>query len=135
MHSRTEGIGAYKKADKDYSTIFSKNVTFSIPDLFLFYDYNGLSPLNLNVHDIPIGEDDLTEQLGVLPVIHNSAYAKYLKENNTVQSDNSEFGFIESVKIDYLIFTKNAVKPDYVNEKFKLLAKDRISGNEFYVRK
>lgn len=133
--NKISSLGSFIFDTKDYANInFSYISNFVIQGGYLTYAKNPTFPLSLSPYSFPVSSDArlASMQKAALKNTPFWIYVEKQKEKGIVQSiPESQAQFIEEMKINYLICTKNVVLPDLLKKKVKKQIIDENTGERF----
>lgn len=132
-------IGGSFYGKDSYQSVFSKYTTTYTLGGYLLYMHNGFTTVSLSDFEgMNFSTNPLTREREIL-AIKMGIFYNYIqdrKKNNTFTSiEEGQKSFIKMHNIKYLIFSKDALIPSFVQSNIKSKVTDKLSGEIFIVLK
>ena len=129
------GVSVFYKSEKDFSSVFSKNVNLYSPSAFLIMKYKEYNPVCLSVLDIPISKKKLLHDAEE-NIIQNSVFYKFIqvqkKNNKFVSPEQSQLDFMQQYKVKSVFTYLHSALPDTLQSLVLTSVTDSINGITFY---
>lgn len=128
--------GSYVRSTEDYEYSFSYISNFAILGHYLIYAKTKTFPLSLSPHNFQLSSDPKLSKIED-ECLKNTPFWIYVDKQKAAHKfesiEKSQVQFIEEMKINYLICTKNVKLSDSLKKKVKKQIVDENTGERFYI--
>jgi len=129
-------LGGAIKGWDDYISQYSKRPASYSLGYYLEYMENGIGVISLSDLEIPISSEWETENE---KDIASGAFYQFVQGQRDagefVSNQHSQLTFTEKYNLQFIIASRNASIPDWLNEKSAIYFVDKLSGEKFFLLK
>ncbi len=138
IESQLSTRGAFILDSKDYKHEFSYISNLTILGSYLAYSSSRTFPLSISPFSFQVSQDPILAKMQV-EALKNTPFWIFVEKQNKnkefVSLVSSQLKFIDELKINYLICTKNVSLPSMISERVKFEIKDTNTGERFLLLK